>query len=475
MTSMRSRKSLGRRTTRLVAAVSVATSAFYGACDEGPRPEPGEQFGGGSLTNTTTFGIDAFAQPVPTLSSDRLSVFFSGNALFNQIWLTAPASVVSRDGLGPTFNSASCSGCHFKDGRGRPPIEGEAGMTSMLVRLSIPGANAVGGPLDEPTYGGQFQGLSIDGVASEGNAILTYVEEPGTYADGTPYSLRRPTVVFESLAFGPMDASTMVSARVAPGMIGMGLLEQIPEADLLAREDPDDVNSDGISGHANRVHDVGANTTAIGRFGWKAGAPNVRQQVAGAFNGDIGITSSLFPTENCPSSQPDCAAAIAGGSPDIDDTLLGFVVLYSRTLAVPVRTHYADSDVLRGRDLFREIGCPSCHVETHVTGTGIGLPELEAQTIHPFTDLLLHDMGEGLADHRPEFEASGSEWRTPPLWGIGRVSLVNGHTFFLHDGRARGFAEAILWHGGEAEAARERFRELSERERERLIAFLASL
>lgn len=449
----------------------VGLAACVGAS---PSPEPGEELGGGVTTNTIVLGEGAFAEPLANLDADQRLVFFGGNHLFNLEWVTAPASVDVLDGLGPTFNTASCSSCHFKDGRGGPPLDGDP-LVSMLVRISIPGQSAHGGPLDEPVYGGQLQPSGIMGVPGEATVSLSYTEESGAYGDGTAYTLRRPSPVITNLAFGDLDPQTMVSVRAAPAMIGLGLLEAVPEPDLLAFADPDDANGDGISGRPNSVWDIRASAMRMGRFGWKAGQPSLEQQSAGAFNGDMGITSDLFPAQNCPSPQTECVAATSGGAPEIDADRLAIVTFYARTLAVPVRSDYADADVLRGRDLFREAGCPSCHVERMRTGVVSDLPALSNVDIRPYTDLLLHDLGDGLSDGRPEFDATGNEWRTPPLWGIGRVHVVNGHTALLHDGRARGFAEAILWHGGEALAAREHFRNLSAADRAAIVRFLESL
>ena len=315
----------------------------------------------------------------------------------------------------------------------------------------------------------------MHGVPPEGRVAVTYEEMPGTYGDGEPYSLRKPTYTFTDLRYGPMHPETRLSPRVAPAMVGLGLLEAVPAAALLALADPDDADGDGISGRANRVWDKARRQTVPGRFGWKANQPSVAQQVAGAFLGDIGITSSLFPDENCPPVAVACRQALNGGSPELSDALLGHVVFYSRTLAVPARRGVQQADVRRGRQLFDAAQCGACHTPTLRTGAVPDLPDLSAQVIHPYTDLLLHDMGAGLADGRPDFEATGSEWRTPPLWGIGLVETVNRHTYFLHDGRARNLAEAILWHGGEAEASKEYFRRLPRADREALLQFLRSL
>ncbi len=429
--------------------------------------------GGNTTIPDTT--RDSFARTIPHLDPSRVDSFFVGNSFFNSAWVTAPASTSGRDGLGPTFNAGSCSGCHFKDGRGRPPLTVDETFDGLLLRLSIPGEGPHGDPVDEPTYGGQFNHRSILGVPSEGRAIVTYAEQPGTYPDGTPFSLRVPTYIFETLSFGPMRADVMVSPRVAPANFGLGLLESIPEEDLLAAADPDDADHDGVSGRPNRVWSVRAQRAVLGRFGWKANQPSLEQQNAGAFNGDLGVTSTLFPTENCPEAQALCRAAPNGGTPELVDERLTQVTIYTQTLAVPARRDADDPTVRRGADRFAESGCAACHTPTHRTGATAVLPELAGQTFFPFTDLLLHDMGDGLADGRPDFLASGREWRTPPLWGVGLVRVVNRHTFFLHDGRARSLEEAILWHGGEASSARERFTRLGRDDRNALLRFLESL
>jgi CxxC motif-containing protein (DUF1111 family) len=249
----------------------------------------------------------------------------------------------------------------------------------------------------------------------------------------------------------------------------------VPEETLHSLAEQQSRQGDGIAGRINMVWDMAAGKSVPGRFGWKAEQPTVLQQTAGAFVEDIGITSSLMPDENYTACEKICAKQPSGGHPEVSDKIFHNVVSYSRTLAVPARRNWTNACVLRGKAIFATAHCAVCHVPSLQTGDRPELPELSNQTIHPFTDLLLHDMGEGLADHRPIFDASGRDWRTPPLWGVGLVSKVNGHTCFLHDGRARNLAEAILWHDGEAHAARERFRALPAADREALIAFLQSL
>jgi CxxC motif-containing protein (DUF1111 family) len=312
-------------------------------------------------------------------------------------------------------------------------------------------------------------------MAPEGHVQVTYVDVPGAYGDGEPYTLRRPVYEFVDLGYGPLDAEIMVSPRTAPFVFGLGLLAALDESTVLSRADPDDADGDGISGRANRVWDRREQRVALGRFGWKANQPSIEQQTAGAFLGDIGLTSPLFAEENCTPAQAECQAAPNGGEPEVDQNKIDAVTFYGRFLAVPARRDVSDAEALRGEALFASLGCAQCHVDTLVTGTVADAPALSEQRIHPYTDLLLHDMGPELADDRPDFEADGREWRTPPLWGIGLIETVNRHTLLLHDGRARGFAEAILWHGGEGEAAREAFRTLPREDRAALVRFLESL
>jgi CxxC motif-containing protein (DUF1111 family) len=258
-------------------------------------------------------------------------------------------------------------------------------------------------------------------------------------------------------------------------MIGVGLLDTIPDKAIEALADPDDRDGDGVSGRMNRVWDASRKAAAIGRFGWKAEQPTVRQQVAAAFLGDIGLTTTVFPEHEFSLVQGDLKNLPDGGRPEVGDEILDFVTFYSKTLAVPAQRSHDNPVVVQGRELFFRATCHACHVETLITGNDPDFPELSSQEIHPYTDLLLHDLGEELSDDRPVHDADGREWRTAPLWGIGLSVLVNQNANFLHDGRARTIEEAILWHGGEAESAREVFRAMSAAERRKLLAFVESL
>jgi CxxC motif-containing protein (DUF1111 family) len=424
---------------------------------------------GGTGTRALTNG-DAFSFQMANSPENHERPFSFGNRLFNTNWVEAPASVKSFDGLGPLFNRVSCAGCHTKDGRGAPPADGNGPMDSLLLRVSIPGVGPHGGPLPDPAYGDQISEHGILHVPSEATAHITYTEQAGTYSDGEKFSLRVPSYTIEKPAYGPLNPALMISPRVAPQMIGLGLLEAVPEKTILALAD-----SDGVSGRPNHVWNSSTQKMELGRFGWKANQPNLRQQNAGAAIGDIGLSTSVNHNQNCTPAQTECQNSINGGEPEVSDVFLDKLTLYTETLAVPAQRNSDKSDVKAGAKIFRTLGCAACHMPTLQTGDVAAFPELANQTIHPYTDLLLHDMGEALADHRPDFEATGTEWRTPPLWGLGLVPTVNGHNTLLHDGRARGFEEAILWHGGEAEKARENFRMSSKDVREKLIAFLSSL
>ena len=388
--------------------------------------------------------------------------------------MTAPSSTAARDGLGPVFNAQSCSSCHTLDGRAKPPDGPDDPERGLLLRLTTPGQDTQGRQLPDPVYGGQLQDRASLLISPEGNIVVRYHEITGTFEDGEPYTLRAPNYQVGGLEYGPLHPDVMLSPRIAPAIVGMGLLEAIPEPAILSYTDPDDADGDGISGRPNMVWDIRRGEPALGRFGWKANQPTVEQQAAGAFQGDMGITSSLFPQESCTETQLDCADTLNGGSPEIPDERLAKVVFYTQTLAVPAMRNVDDPQVTRGAQLFTQAGCQMCHTSSHTTG-GHAANAVAHQTIYPYTDLLLHDMGEGLADGAADFEASGREWRTPPLWGIGLVETVNGHTMFLHDGRARNLAEAILWHDGEATESRDAFRSFTKEDREALIRFLESL
>lgn len=434
--------------------------------------EENEAFSGGETT-IFDISVNAFGFQAPNLVGDNSLFFFTGNSLFNQNWVTAPASTTARDGLGPFFNARACSSCHFKDGRGRAPeFDGETSH-GLLLRLSIPGTDVNGGNNPDPIYGDQLQDQSVQNATTEAGFTISYSDKVINYTDGTSVTLRKPQYNITDLAYGNTASNLQISPRIAQQMVGLGLLEAVPESTLLSFADENDTNNDGISGKPNYVWNVETQSISIGRFGWKANQPKIKQQISAAFAGDLGITSTLFPEENCPDGV-DCSSFANGGAPEISDENIDKVTLYSSTLAVPGRRNYDDETILEGKKLFIDSKCTSCHITKMTTGSH-EIPALEYQEIRPYTDLLLHDMGTDLADNTPDFNATGNEWRTPPLWGVGLIETVNGHTNLLHDGRARTIEEAILWHGGEAENAKTVFINLNATERNKIINFIKSL
>jgi CxxC motif-containing protein (DUF1111 family) len=464
-----------------IAAATAPTTDFT-------KPEAFEGKPAGAATVRLRPTPDAFSQFSGNMPFDRQMNFNLGNALFTKTWVPAPSSTLASDGLGPLYNARGCQDCHLKDGRGHVP-EGEEKPVSLFLRLSVAGGSA---PAEiahwiatqaEPTYGGQLQNFAINGHPAEGRMDLTYTETPVTLADGTVVSLRAPTYAVADAAYGPLAADTLLSPRIAPQMIGLGLLEAIPPSDILARVDEDDANGDGISGRASIVPSAELRVPAIGRFGLKAGAATVRDQSAGAFSGDMGLSTPLHPDAwgDCTAAQDACRTAPTGAQPDARDGLevdaqsLDLVTFYARNLGVPERRKLDDPQVLRGKELFYSLNCTGCHTPKYVTARLDDQPEQSFQLIWPYTDLLLHDMGEGLADNRPEGRATGQEWKTPPLWGIGLTEQVFGHSNFLHDGRARSLLEAILWHGGEAQAQRDAVAALDKPDRDAILAYLESL
>ncbi|MBS1538260.1 MAG: c-type cytochrome [Bacteroidetes bacterium] len=462
-------KTIQRKILKNSWKIFIVISFFYMSCTDNTapaNPDENDALSGGA---TTIFDATskAFANPAPNLSAQSFELHQEGDVAFEAKFVTAPATINS--GLGPIYNNIACVSCHASDGRGTPPNEGEE-LTSMLFRLSIPGFAPDGGPNPAPGFGGQLQPRAVIGSVSEGNVRITYKEIQGAFPDGEKYSLRQPTYTIIN-PYTALPAGLMISPRVAPPVFGLGLLEAVPESSILAIADESDANKDGISGRPNYVFDVTNKRTALGRFGLKCNMPNLRQQNAGAYNGDMGITSSVFPDENSVGQ----VQAIPAHAVEVDDKTLDAVVHYTRTLAVPSRRNTNDETVKRGKQLFMQANCLGCHTPTLKTGTVADIPEISNQTIHPYTDLLLHDMGDELSDGRPDYLATANEWRTSPLWGIGLTELVNGHSNFLHDGRARNFIEAILWHGGEASTSREYFKKLPQSDRKAIIAFLRSL
>lgn len=390
---------------------------------------------------------DSFSRPLDGLAEDELRQFARGRAQFRTIRLSGERTD-GRGGLGPVFNRTSCSGCHVRNGRGRPPETGTAPLTSMVVRLG-----------SGSSYGSQLNDKALPGLEPEGRAILESGPEITRKIGGAVWTLSAARVVIHQLVLGPLAPEVELSPRVAPHVAGVGLLEQIPEASRRALADPEDRDRDGISGRIGR-----SLTGGFGRFGWRMELASVEAQVAQALHQDMGVTSALRPRSNCASAHAACLAQ-AGEAVEIGPAAFEALVSYVRNLAPPPPRQ--TTAAAAGASVFSRIGCAACHVpEWRLPG---------GRVIHPYTDLLLHDLGPGLADRRVDGEVGSAEWRTAPLWGVGRIPGVNDHWRLLHDGRAQGLVEAILWHGGEADFAREAFQALGDVDRETLLAFLESL
>ena len=467
-----------------VQRVTAPTSDFS-------APENFEAKSAGKGTTGFAPSADSFSHFLDNLSFAQEEQFKLGNALFRKIWVSSPSSTQASDGLGSLFNARGCQSCHIKDGRGHPPFEGQSESASMFLRLSVPPGDkderesldgVFAGEGGDPTYGTQLQDFAVPGLAAEGRMVIDYSAVPVTLGDGTVVQLRQPHYSVADLNYGPLAADVMLSPRLANPMIGLGLVEAIPAEDILAHADPRDADGDGISGRANWTIEPASRSVMLGRFGWKAGMASIESQSAAAFAGDIGISTPLFDTPHgdCTDNQPECLALPTGEQPrlgpsEAPDPVLALVTFYAQTLGVPERRDVGAPAVLAGKQAFYETGCASCHVPKFVTRRDAPNPAHRFQLIWPYSDFLLHDMGEGLADHRPEGQADGREWRTPPLWGIGLTETVSGHSLFLHDGRARNLTEAILWHGGEAQAARDAFAEMTPTTRDNLLRFLESL
>ena len=410
-----------------------------------------------SVNNRTSFG---FEDPAANLSEQNLEKHLDGDIEFGNVFVTAPAPV--NPGLGPLFNNVSCESCHLKNGKANPLFRDPNLRSPALVMVSDPeGEPAVpGGNPPVEGIGNQIQDHAIFGVDPEGTIHLSWEEIPGEYPDGTSYSLRKPVLDIILSDGSSLGENIQTSMRLPLPVIGLGLLEAISDETLFELSDPDDSDGDGISGRPNMVWSQITSSTEVGRFGRKAGAPNLRMQTARAYAEDMGV------------SNPELT--LGDAVPDITEEQLALATFYVQTLAVPLRDDVDDLDVAEGEAIFSDIGCTSCHVSLIKTGEH-PIEEVSYQTIQPFTDLLLHDMGEGLADNRPDFQATGREWRTTPLWGVGLTRKILGKESFLHDGRARSLEEAILWHGGEAERVTERFKSLPRQKRNNLIKFLNTL
>lgn len=442
--------------------------------------------------------------PAANLADELKANFHAGKALANQPWVKAPTVTFARDGLGPVYNARTCLMCHVKGGKGFVPENNKTPIRGTLVRLSkkIDPQNLTiyselikqKGVIPHPMYGDQIQGQSVSlahqlrhsqkpgtikhDVPPEAYVHINWVEKTFIYPDQHHVSLRKPELDFKYLGYGPLEDDTEFSLRVAPTIQGMGLLSLIAEQDLMDLADENDNNKDGISGRVNQVWDIKKQTTAVGRFGLKSNKPSLAIVVGGAFTHDMGITNALAPNQPCTDLQTACLKIPHGNDEqgvELPDHLLELVINFNRDLAPVKRRNSQDPSVMAGRESFYQAGCNQCHTPRFVTQKSDTAPHLSEQVIWPYSDLLLHDMGPELADGRPDYLATGSEWRTAPLWGVGLLHRVNGSKVFLHDGRAQSIEEAILWHGGEASQAKNYFVQLKKSDRDDLINFVNSL
>lgn len=444
------------------------------------KAESFELMQGGAATQTTNIDRNAYSQETATLGFEHLQTFKLGNALFNKFWVASPSSTQASDGLGPFYNARACQACHLKDGRGQLPQSAKERSSSLVLQLKN-ALNNRWGP--DPMYGAQWHTAAVTGVDAEGSVSITHEPLVRTFTDGTEHVLQKPIYSLDNLAYGNLDSNTRLSPRLAPAVHGLGLLESIDAAHILAYADPDDTDNNGISGKANwQVLDNGER--ALGRFGHKAAMSTVKEQTIHALFTDMGLSSSAGslnnPQGDCTALQTVCETLAHGdqarlGKGEAPDKVVDLITFYTQNLAVPVRRDVSNPDVLAGKQLFYSSGCAACHTPKHVTSREAQQDELQFQLIWPYTDLLLHDMGENLADNAGEGYATGTEWRTAPLWGIGLAQTVNPNTSFLHDGRAATLLDAVLWHGGEAQASLERVLTMNQQAREQLVRFLESL
>ncbi len=369
------------------------------------------------------------AQVNPLSISEEGLDYLAGQAIFEKNWVSSPSSTRASDGLGPLYNARSCAQCHVDAGKGT--VE-----DSLVVRIN------------DPDYGQQLQPRAVPGLPAETQIVVDYRESLASFTDGTQVQLRQPSYQFPAL-----ESELPFSARVAPSLAGIGIIANIPYFDILTSADPNDRDNDGISGRPG-----------AGRFGWKGELDSLSEQVGQALSLDIGISSTLFPDPyaDCTSTQQDCLRMAHGASEEDDDMELGIEAFYAlvnfvRQIPAPI----SSAVTLPGEAIFNRIGCAACHAGSFNNGS-----------VNPYSDLLMHDMGEALADNMGN--AQSAEWRTAPLWGLSSQAQ-NPEQHYLHDGRARSLLEAIVWHGGEAEQAKQAFMALPAAQRDDIIGFLQSL
>jgi CxxC motif-containing protein (DUF1111 family) len=447
---------------KILALTQVTCLLAAGACGKHRETDNPFRLLPGGKTTVNDRSSSAFTFPAANLTDEENALHASGDLAFESRFVAAPAE--TNPGLGPVFNNVSCESCHLKNGRGMPVLSRQgAQLSHLLVRVSLEdetSQDATQGPKPVPGLGGQLQDHSIAGSDPEVLIDLQWETLDGEYPDGSSFELRQPQLTITHPDGTPLDSNIKTSLRGAPPVFGLGLLEAIPESTLQSLADENDANGDGISGRLNYVWDPVDETVSVGRFGWKANTANLVAQAASAFAEDMGIGNPFL--------------ADSAGNRDISEDVVREAAFYTQTLGVPDRFPLS-AEAQLGERLFTDIGCENCHTSHLKTGEHPTIPSLSHQDIQPFTDLLLHDMGDGLADGRADFLANGREWRTPPLWGIGLTQTVLPYSGYLHDGRARTLEEAILWHGGEAEPAKSSFMDLPKSDRQAVIAFLRAL
>jgi CxxC motif-containing protein (DUF1111 family) len=429
-------------------------------------PMPDEALLGGAMTNHRQYSNEPkelFKQMATNVAPIDTQPFVHGRRLqhsdFNTGMHSEPGNPVFKDvvgKLGDHFVGTSCISCHINNGRALPAKVGEP-MTKYLVRVGI---DAKGTP--HPQLGATLQSQSkTKGQPGEAEITVAGFEEiTQNYADGTPFTVRKPIYKFNGVT------PPFFSVRLAPQLVGQGLLEAIDESTVAGMQ------AQNKAGKLRTVSDPETGQTRLGRFGWKGGQARLKQQIAAALNNDMGVPTTIFPTLDRGTAVPPVTVASNAMLPAEDlENMFRYVAL----LGIPPRRNMDDPAVIKGEQLFTQAQCSKCHTPVMKTSPYHPMAELRNQTIRPFTDMMLHDMGPGLAENMAEGTASPSEWRTAPLWGIGATAGVSGGEGYLHDGRARTLAEAILWHGGEAQPSREAFWKMAAADRDALVKFLQSL
>jgi CxxC motif-containing protein (DUF1111 family) len=414
-------------------------------------------------------------KPIDNLNDEDYDKFILGRSFFTIPWVEAPSATTARDGLGPLFNANTCVSCHPSNGRGTLFNKDGFESRALLSKLSLNANNSkehqeflkYKGFIPDAMYGGQLSINAIHGIDFEGKVKVDFDEVEILFFDGEKQILLKPKYSLKSLNYGFISKDTNISYRIAPTLNGMGLIELISNEDILKNVDENDNNSDGISGRANYVYSNITKKEELGKYTWKASVPFLKEQIAAAASNDMGITTTIFPFENCTKAQEKCNdVPKARDKIDLPDDRLDAIDYYLRN--IKSYTPKVTKEFEEGVEIFEQISCSKCHISSFETNKGF--------KVYPYSDFLLHDMGEELSDGRSEFKATSSEFRTAPLWGLALHERINAERpRLLHDGRARTFQEAILWHGGEAQNAKNNYMNLPKEKREKLIKFLEEL